>query len=498
MLFTDSTPDQVSRTLPSGQFLSFYAVADGTADQVLQVNPNNIPGAGPLAYFSFPEANPDHIEHLAWRSPGEFGVEDQLFGGDRDFNDMVVRFQFGTPTGTPTPTTPQDTTPPAAATLILDPASDTGLQGDFRTGVATGSLTGTAEARATVELHRITGPGKLGALLQTTTAAADGSFRFENVQFAVGGNGVGVVVIDRAGNRSTVTRKTVIRALAPTVTVGDIADQTIPIGQDRTFNLLDVFDTLARFETSEGNIDINLFESRIVTVENFLRYVNNTDFGGNYNNSVFHRLDKDFVLQGGGFKFHDAGTTTATTFPPIADFAPIVNEPGISNTRGTIAMAKLGGNPDSATNEFFFNLADNGGTAPNGLDFQNGGFTVFGQVTAAGQQTIDQIESTFQEFNGPGLPGAAPFPVRPGANTANFPANIAAADLARIFHAVTLTDARSLAFSVPTSTAPAVAIAAIANNTLTVTPVAAGTTTISFTATSSDGLSTTVTFDVTV
>jgi cyclophilin family peptidyl-prolyl cis-trans isomerase len=499
VLFTDSGPDQVSRTLPAGRLFSFYVVADGSADQVLQANPNNIPGAGPLAYFSFPEANPDRAEHLVWRSPGEFGVEDQLFGGDRDFNDVVVRFEFGTPTGTPTdPPPPQDTTPPAAATLILAPASDTGTQGDFRSGIATGILTGTAEAGATVELRRIAVPGTPGTLLQTATVAANGSFQFNNVPFASGGNGFGVVVVDRAGNRGPLTQIEVVRALAPTVTDGDIPDQTLTVGQNPTFNLLNVFDTLARFQTSEGNIDINLFESRTATVENFLRYVNNVNFAGNYDNSLFHRLDKDFVLQGGGFKFNDAGTTTATTFPPINDFAPIANEPGISNTRGTIAMAKLGGNPNSATNEFFFNLEDNGGVAPNGLDFQNGGFTVFGEVTTAGQQVIDQIESTFQEFNGPGLPGAPPFPVRPGANTANFPANIDPQDLARIFRAVTLTDARSLTFSTPTSTMPTVATAAIVNNTLTVTAHAPGATTISFTATSSDGLSSTVTFDVTV
>jgi cyclophilin family peptidyl-prolyl cis-trans isomerase len=236
----------------------------------------------------------------------------------------------------------------------------------------------------------------------------------------------------------------------------------------------------------------------VAPVENFLRYVNNTDFAGNYDNSAFHRLDKGFVLQGGGFKFNDAGTTTAAAFPAITDFPPVVNEPGISNTRGTIAMAKLGGNPNSATNEFFFNLADNGGAPPNGLDFQNGGFTVFGELTASGQAVVDDIEATFQEFNSPNLPGAPPFPLRPGAVTPNFPANISAADLALIFRAVTLTDARGLTFSVPTSTTPTVATAAIANNTLTLNALTAGTTTISFTATSADGLSTTVSFNVTV
>ena len=66
--------------------------------------------------------------------------------------------------------------------------------------------------------------------------------------------------------------------------------------------------------------------------------------------------------------------------------APIKNEFKESNVRGTIAMAKLGGNPDSATCQFFINLVDNGGN----LDNQNGGFTVFGKVTE-GMDVADKI-----------------------------------------------------------------------------------------------------------
>jgi cyclophilin family peptidyl-prolyl cis-trans isomerase len=477
-------------TLEGGARYAFYLIADATAGELMQGNPTNTGSGRPFAFFSVAAANSDGAAHADWVSPGVLGFED-LPAGDFDFNDVLIAVQFGAPTGTPPP--PVDTTPPAPATFTLAPESDTGDPGDLRTGLAEGNLIGTAEAGATVELRRVDVPGTRGNLLQTTTADASGSFRFDDVPFTLGGNGLGVVVVDRAANRSAIVEQTIVRAQAPTVTAGDIPDQNIPAGQTRTFNLLDVFDTLARFEAGQGNIDINLFEDREITVENFLSYVNNATFDGNYNDSIFHRLDKGFVLQGGGFKFNAAGTTTATKFPEIDDFGEIQNEPGISNTQYTIAMAKLGGDPDSATSEFFFNLANN-----TGLDSQNGGFTVFGRVTTASEPVVDQIEDTFQEFNGPGLPGAAPFPVRPGANTTNFPTNITAGDLARIFRAVTLTDARSLTFSTPVSTAPGVATASIAANTLTVLAVGPGTTTISFTATDPDGLSFTVQFGVTV
>lgn len=122
-----------------------------------------------------------------------------------------------------------------------------------------------------------------------------------------------------------------------------------------------------RFATSLGNIDVNLApESAPATVQNFLNYVNK----GAYNNSFIHRSVPGFIIQGGGYTFINGGVGTIPQDPPV------VNEYKISNTRGTLAMAKLGGDPNSATNQWFFNLANNGSN----LDNQNGGFTVFGRV----------------------------------------------------------------------------------------------------------------------
>ncbi len=124
---------------------------------------------------------------------------------------------------------------------------------------------------------------------------------------------------------------------------------------------------------------IELFDDTPVTQANFLSYVN----AGDYNNVVMHRMVPGFVLQGGGF------TWNGSSFTPINNNGPIVNEFGRSNLRGTLAMAKLGGDPDSASNQFFFNYGDNSAN----LDNQNGGFTVFARVLGNGMDLIDAYSS---------------------------------------------------------------------------------------------------------
>lgn len=132
-----------------------------------------------------------------------------------------------------------------------------------------------------------------------------------------------------------------------------------------------------RLDTSMGVIEITLRpDVAPIHVQNFLTYVND----GDYDNSFFHRSLNGFILQGGGFKFFDQ------IFSFVPTDQPIVNEFSLSNVRGTVAMAKVGGDPDSATSQWFINLADNSAN----LDFQNEGFTVFGEVTA-GMDVADAI-----------------------------------------------------------------------------------------------------------
>ena len=142
--------------------------------------------------------------------------------------------------------------------------------------------------------------------------------------------------------------------------------------------------TIVRMQTDLGSVVIELFDTAAPkTVENFLNYVN----AGDYDGTFIHRSDPGFVLQMGGYIFDPAqGDFFAEGTSHIPTDPPVINEFGMSNVRGTIAMAKLGGDPNSATSEFFFNLADNS----ENLDNQNGGFTVFAQVIS-GQDVIDTI-----------------------------------------------------------------------------------------------------------
>ena len=138
--------------------------------------------------------------------------------------------------------------------------------------------------------------------------------------------------------------------------------------------------TLVRMESNLGEFDIELFDANTpATVANFLSYVDS----GRYNGTFIHRSIPDFVLQAGGFAL------VGQTLQYIQTDPPVINEPGISNLRGTIAMAKIGNDPNSATSQWFINLEDNSAN----LDNQNEGFTVFGKLLGNGMHVAESMES---------------------------------------------------------------------------------------------------------
>lgn len=157
--------------------------------------------------------------------------------------------------------------------------------------------------------------------------------------------------------------------------LSDMNDTSDFISLNTVFATKMVDDQVVRFtsQSSNGNLtlDFALFaDATPVTRTNFLKYVSD----GDYVNSIVHRSMPGVVIQGGGY-YTEA--TSSYLVDPVPTDAPIVNEFEISNTYGTISMAKLGGAPDSATSQWFVSIGEN----TDNLDNQNGGFTVFGRVT---------------------------------------------------------------------------------------------------------------------
>lgn len=129
-------------------------------------------------------------------------------------------------------------------------------------------------------------------------------------------------------------------------------------------------------ETSLGNIELELdAEQAPISVENFLGYVDS----GHYNGTVFHRIIRGFMIQGGGF---DANGKQLSTRAPIRNEA----NNGLRNNRGTIAMARTS-DPHSATAQFFINHSDN-----HNLNYnpRSAGYAVFGKVVS-GMDVVDSI-----------------------------------------------------------------------------------------------------------
>ena len=149
-----------------------------------------------------------------------------------------------------------------------------------------------------------------------------------------------------------------------TADVNHSEDQNIELGEinmnkDENYPLVVI-------ETNKGNITLKLNKEKApITVANFLKYVNN-EF---YDQTVFHRVIKDFMIQGGGFSLD--GSKKETLEPIILE-----SSNGLKNLKGTVAMARTM-DPDSATAQFFINTVNN-----EFLDYstQNPGYAVFGEV----------------------------------------------------------------------------------------------------------------------
>ncbi len=163
-----------------------------------------------------------------------------------------------------------------------------------------------------------------------------------------------------------------MKRLALITIVGGLLAAAPSLAQEKTKNPVVVMDT------SKGKITVELFpEKAPMTVKNFLRYVDEK----HYDNTIFHRVIADFMIQGGGFD---------KNFKEKETHAAIKNEAGngLPNKRGAIAMARTS-EPDSASAQFFINTKDN-----SFLDRANArdkvGYAVFGQVIG-GMDVVDAI-----------------------------------------------------------------------------------------------------------
>gem|GEM_PF-2439215 len=272
---------------------------------------------------------------------------------------------------------------------------------------------------------------------------------------------------------------------------------------DSQINLLNQFDDpfttglVARFELYDtslagGVVQVVLFDQAgagaPLTVQNFQNYSED----GDYQNSFIHRAAEDtlgeFVIQGGGFIFEGGSASNVPTDPPVQNEFSADR----SNLRGTIAMAKLGNDPNSATSQWFFNMRDNASN----LDNQNGGFTVFGQVLGdADLAVIDAIAAL------PIVNAGGPFTDLPLiVDDPNTIGSIGEDDVVR-FRDITVSEVDELTFSIVSNSNPDIVTVSIAPDNqlvLDYLPGRSGTAEITIRATNLLGVSVEDTFTLTL
>jgi cyclophilin family peptidyl-prolyl cis-trans isomerase len=316
----------------------------------------------------------------------------------------------------------------------------------------------------------------LRQFLSTTTAA--------DFPFLAAGSGVAFA----SGRANSAP---VVKAAIADVTGQQSGGTTIDLAGN--FDDPDITDTMVQFQTSAGPINVELFDKQAPrTVANFLNYIQS----GRFNNTIFHRLESNFVLQGGGFTLTTATDGTSALVPVTADPA-VQNEFGTSNTAGTLAMAKTPGDPNSATSQFFFNLTDN-----TSLDTQNGGFTVFGKVaSSADMAVVNQLASaTIKDESGgdPNNPfGSVPMNNYTGTS---FPSDATAANFDLLQAATIVSRNEALTYSVVANSNPGLVTTSVTNNRLSLSYSASltGTATITVRATDQFGATVDTSFKVTV
>jgi cyclophilin family peptidyl-prolyl cis-trans isomerase len=274
-----------------------------------------------------------------------------------------------------------------------------------------------------------------------------------------------------------------------------IDDVQITDGDARTINLASHFDesavtgTVVKFETNAPLAHPNFFvevfdqlgEGRTrttpSTAANFLSYVND----GSYDNTLVHRAVEAFVIQGGGYTAPDRAANLTGSDPGIVtQRATVTNEPGNVNARGTVALAKIRDQPDSGSNQFYFNLGDN-----TNLNTDNGGYTVFGRVLGAGMTVVDTMADalTYNATTYYGNDALSDLPLW-NVNSDNI---IQPQDFVKFTDVSTVAESALLSFTVTSSDTTKLA-AAIVNGQLVLTPALGQTGDVDVTVTATSAL----------
>jgi|GEM_PF-495681 len=287
----------------------------------------------------------------------------------------------------------------------------------------------------------------------------------------------------------------IVRPPAAPVAATTISSQTLANGANTSVTLTDKFsdpdsESAVQIITNLGTMNFILYNAETpATVTNFLSYVNSPS--SNYNGAVFHRSVPGFVVQGGAFKVQSA----PNNFTQITTAASPNNEPGISNLTGTVAMAKIGSNPNSATDQFFVNLADNSSN----LDNQNGGFTVFARVAGSGMSVANAMSllptvdspTNGVNINGVNNTSLTGWPLLQNDNNGEM-------DTTQVVSITSAAPVAVLSYSVTGNTNPTAVTATINGTSVKLTGSSGGQSNVTVTATDLDGNTVSQTFAVTV